>query len=316
MNSAQFLASHITSLEIRQLAFPEAVEALRQAVATEEWDAAEVAVVRHSIPASSETYPQRADSEFLVTVRLRECSVHEALMTLCVSCGFELDVKHSRLTCFEVSSPSSAPGFERMTGNEPPPAHVLKALRLKAFQAPGLSVLDALEKAQKLAQEATQLRLPTPALVQHRDRETGHMEKSLPDSIGVRLDMKNAPYTDVIRYISELAGCTYQLLPNGQIIVTRVSALYHPRHLRVFPAAAFSDRLAVPLHELNEKMLQDWFAEKVWLDVPVEFRLSGKMPRFAAVPFLHRSSAKVYIFYLSPEEESKLVSLLSEKRKK
>lgn len=297
MPVAPFLASHISSLEIRQLPFPEAVEALRQAVATEEWVGAEVQIARYRQPMRSEAHPWRHEYENLATVHFRDISLYDALQALCVACGFELDVEMNELRCFETGGYGCTPGFEKLFPERASRAEKLRRLKLPAFQSEGLTAREAMEKLQEEVRKLTGWQPPPFVFVSQRERKNPGKIEDLTQQ-PIHLDVKDIHYTEVGRYIAELSAHSFRMSADGHVILRNIANIYDPVRFRVLPVELFARQMGKPVAEVTEEAMQAWMEKAGW-----------------NVYFLsyHRSSGRVFIEGLWAGDEGALLDAL-EKR--
>ncbi len=296
MPVAPFLASHITSLEIRQLPFPEAVEALRQAVATEEWVGAEVQIARYREPMQSEAHPWRDEYENLVSVHFRDISVYDALQALCAACGFEMDVEVFKLRCFETSGQVGRPAFEKLFPEAAQRADQLRKLKIPAFQGDGLSAYEAMKKLQDEVCKLTGRQPPPFVFISQRDRKSpGKIGDDTHHPIHLNLKDTPTPYFEICRYIAELSAHSFRMSADGHVILRRVADIYDPVRFRVLPVELFARQLGKPVAEVTEEAMQAWMEEAGW-----------------SVYFLsyHRPSGRVFIESLWAGDEGALLEAL------
>lgn len=294
MSPAQFLASHIASLEIRHLPFPEAVEALRRAVATEEWEGAEVQIARYREPLQSEAHPWRDEYENLATVHFRDISVYDALQALCAGCGFEMDVEMNQLRCFEASGQVGRPAFEKLfqeTASQR--ADQLRKLKIPAFQCDGLSAHEAMRKLQDEVRKITGRQPPPFVFISQREwKSPGRIGDDTHQPIHLNLKDTPTPYFEICRYIAELTGHAPRMSTDGHVILRRVAHIYDPVRFRVLPVELFARQLGKPVTEVTEGAMQAWMEKAGW-----------------RVYFLsyHRPSGRVFIEGLWADNEGALL---------
>lgn len=300
MSPAQFLASHIASLEIRQLPFPEAVEALRQAVATGEWQGAEVQIARYREPLQSEAHPWRHEYENLATVHFRDISVYDALQALCAACGFEMDVEMNQLRCFEASGQAGRPVFEKTfqeTASQR--AEQLRQLKIPTFQCDGLSADEAMRKLQDEVRKLTSRQPPPFVFIGQRAwKNPGKIGDDSHQPVHLNLKDTPTPYFEICRYIAELTGHSPRMSADGHVILRSVAHIYDPVRFRVLPVEWFARQLSKPLTEVTEEAMQAWMENAGWSVRSLSY---------------HRPSGRVFIEGLWADHEGALLDEL-EKR--
>ncbi|GEP41003.1 hypothetical protein BGE01nite_02940 [Brevifollis gellanilyticus] len=296
MDAVQFLTKDVGELKISCDTFAEAVEQLRKAASSPELEAPKIGVVSYASPQSSDEFPFCGEYKMEVSVNLSDVSGHEALDLLCSACGYALDLKYGELRCFEVPYVTPNPRVHLSTDLKASAYAGLRRVVLPGFQADKMPLMEAVDLLRSSAAKVSGKRVLPIAVVDYqlRSRDSISLFK---DQAGqpISLNLSEVSFEDGLRYVSELAGCTYQVSSEGWISIHEVPTLYHPKHWRVVSLEKFARAMKWKPSDVMESDLVRWIRHNLEVDLTLK---------------IHRASGRVYLSHLHPEEWRQLQQLL------